>query len=242
MTFHETSRYILYFGSAHDNLSLDAQTREQIATNPFTIPPFQLLQKKMSLSDIVFLHQTHGTDGLIMQAKNDIPANNLMIEGDYIITNLSRVGIGIFTADCLPVICYDNKHHIAAIAHAGWKGALAGIIPTIVQSLQQQFKADLGDLTFFFGPSAQQCCYEVKQDFITLLNSYSFGYKTIHSTNNRLFFNLSLFVQLQLQHLGVPVHSCHMAYNTCTICNPHYFSYRRQQEHAGRQVTLIALK
>lgn len=242
MIFHETSRYSMYFGNAHDNLYLDAQTRESIAANPFAIPIFQLLQKKISLSDIVFLHQTHGTDGLIIRAKNDIPANNLMIEGDYIITNLLRVGIGVFTADCLPVICYDNKHHVAAIAHAGWKGAIAGIIPTMIQALQQQFQTDLNDLVFFFGPSAQQCCYEVKQDFIALLNSYFFGYKTIHSTHNRLFFNLSLFVQLQLQHLGVSVHACHMVYNKCTICNPEYFSYRRQQEHAGRQATLIALK
>lgn len=242
MIFHDTPRYTIYFGNADDALYLDTQTREIMSNNPFVIPVFKKIGQTTSLSQFVFLHQTHSTHGFIFDNQNSLPEKNLTLEGDFIVTNLLHTAIGIFTADCLPLVVYDSAHHVAAIAHVGWKGALAGIVPTMISSLQKRFQTIPGDLAFFFGPSAQPCCYEVKDDFITILKGYPFWAKTILHRDNRFFFNMPLFIQLQLKELGILPQACDMTYNHCTICNHQYFSYRRQQHYAGRHVTFIALK
>lgn len=241
MITHTTPHYSIYFGSAHDNLYLNDQTRKIISNNVFELPRFQYIKQLLNISHLVFLHQTHSIDGLIITNHSSLLKENIPIKGDYIITNLSHVGIGIFTADCLPLVIYDKINHTTAIVHAGWKGAVAGIVPEVINQLRKNFNTSINDLTFFFGPSAHVCCYEVKHDFIKQIAQYSFFEQTLQTVNNTLFFNLPLFVQLQLKELGTNQDTCIMTYSTCTICSPDYFSYRRQSHAAGRQASIITL-
>src|SRR5918992_1184640 len=76
--------------------------------------------------------QVHGTDALIV----DRPLNGSdRFEGgwDALITDQPGVTVAVRTADCVPVLVYDRGRKAAAAIHAGWRGALAGIVPKTIQ-------------------------------------------------------------------------------------------------------------
>lgn len=242
MLLHNAARYTLYFGDEHDGIYLTEKTRSIIQNNPFTLPLFEKLKKIMRLSDVTFLHQTHGAEGIVITNNSQKPVANLSVDGDFLVTTMSGLGIGIFTADCLPVICYDTLHNVIGIAHAGWKGAALGVVPAMFKTMQKTFKSQSKDLLFFFGPCAKLCCYEVQQTMIDQFEAYYFMDEIVHKNNNKLYFDLPLFIRLQMYNLGVPLNAFNVNYNECTLCNAQFFSHRRQQQNAGRQITLATLK
>jgi len=146
------------------------------------------------------------------------------------------------TADCLPIIMHDTAHNIGMIIHAGWRGSVQKIGSKALECMQKDFNTDLQKLRILFGPSAKACCYEVTQEFIEHLDAFEFGPRAVRRQGEQLFFDLSLFNRLQLESCGVPKEAFCMQYNLCTICNDTFYSYRRQRDQAGRQMTVLCLK
>ena len=85
--------------------------------------------------------------------------------------------IGVLTADCLPIIFYDTKNHVAACIHAGWRSAIAEIVTKVVQMMFEKFKFAPEDLQIYFGPCAKTCCYQVQPDFLQNLTNFKFKTK-----------------------------------------------------------------
>lgn len=227
--------YTIYFGNSKDNIS------KQIDCVPQETPlkehnKFTPIIDHLAIQDLAFLNQTHSIDGMVID--QEIPAFDK--DGDYLITNKKNIGLGVMTADCLPIIFYDAKNHIAAAAHAGWRGTVAGVAGQTIKAMQQKYGTTLQDLHVFFGPSAKKCCYIVDEPFVKNIKEYAL--QVINRTSNgAITFDLPGLNAVQLQKAGIKK-QINTDYNFCTICDHQFFSYRRQAEQAGRQMSIIALK
>jgi YfiH family protein len=199
-------------------------------------------EQQTPLKSVVILKQTHSTQGCCVTADNLISLTTApRHEGDFLCTALPGVGVGVLTADCLPMAFYDPINHAAAIVHAGWRGMVNGIGAQTLQSMRDSFGTRPEDVQVFIGPCAKACCYQVSEDFIQNVTSFAWADNVIERRENGLFFNLPLCNSLLLQDAGVNPASIVSDYNTCTICNSSFCSYRRDAAASCRQLALIML-
>ena len=85
------------------------------------------------------------------------------IEADGVVTDRPGIILGITTADCMPVLLADEKHGVIGAAHAGWRGALAGVIENTVKVMLEKGAA-VEDITAAAGPCLQKESFEVQND------------------------------------------------------------------------------
>ncbi len=237
MALHNDHAFTIYFGDTQDCC---------VKSNYQTVclQGFEKIKKNLNLENLIFLKQVHGIDGKIFTNPSQIKQGLTIFpeNGDFLITNLKNVGIGVLTADCLPVVFYDTEKNVAAVAHAGWRGAVAQINPKVIRIMQNKFETKIENLKIFFGPCAKSCCYQVQEEFLKDPKISNYSEDVILKKNNSLFFDLPKLATLQLLNLGIKEKQIETSYNLCTICNSNFHSYRRDKEKSGRQATVIYLK
>ncbi len=239
MLVHNNSSFCIYFGDAADQLFPKDYLHFSKATHLLDSAPFFPLKKLISLDSLVFLRQVHSAKGMNVKKST---TQSFVDEGDFLLTNVKRIGLGVMTADCLPIIFYDTVNHAVAIVHAGWKGSVQKIAVKTIKCMQQEFNTHINNIRVFFGPSAKVCCYKVDDNFLQYVNEFNFVDDVIHKHNGDLFFDLPGFNRLQLEDIGITKKAFEFEYNICTICDHRFFSYRRQGEQAGRQMTVVCLR
>ncbi len=241
MLLHKNPLFAIYFGDSREKFIpahvANLNTTQEILTKV----PFDRLKKCMKLNNLVFLHQVHGVHGVPIlsyeQLKDSIAFSD---DGDYLITALPGVGLGIAAADCLPIVIYDNFNQVIANVHAGWRGSVESIVVVAVEQMISLYGSELKNLQFFFGPSAKVCCYEVKEDTLPFLEKFSYAADVIQKHDTYYTLNVPLLSRLQLEGIGVKKEAFHLCYNVCTMCNPLFCSYRRSK-NTERQMTVVAL-
>ena len=157
-------------------------------------------------------------------------------EGDSLLTRTPGLAIGVVTADCVPLALYDAKNHAAAMVHAGWRGALGGVVQETIKEMQAQFATTPEGLMAYIGPCARRCCYEVGPEVAAQVPACA-----LTQRDESLFLDMPTLVGWQLQDAGIAQASVLCEY-TCTICSPQYHSYRRDGSDAGRNITIMTLK
>lgn len=242
---YDDARIAIYFGDAQDQI-YPAQYLREHRNDFMNHPSVQQCVEGFSLQQLFFLSQIHGVQGMVVRNTQHASLVPFSLEGDFLVTDVPGLGIGVMTADCLPVVCYDKKQHVAAIAHAGWRGAVAGIMNTMIAMMQNRYENEIADLQFFFGPSAQVCCYEVNESFVVQLDLRQ-QQDAVVERSGVLFFDLPYFVSQQVQTLGVCASQINFSYAFCTICDYRFCSHRRATKagtaaQEGRQMTVIVLK
>ncbi|WP_314406697.1 peptidoglycan editing factor PgeF [uncultured Gemella sp.] len=115
-------------------------------------------------NNIVYNIQVHGADVRIVLSKADITDNGK--EADGLITSLQATPLLIFTADCVPVIFYDKKQGVVALAHAGWRGTYANISGEMVNIMIDKYSCKVENIKVIIGPSISVDNYEVSHDLI----------------------------------------------------------------------------
>lgn len=236
---HSDQLIHIFFGNKL-NAVLKSKLLHADAKSSLLISPLTKIKEEFNLKSCFFLQQVHGVDGLVVDEKY-MKEKFLSQEGDFIITNCANIGIGVLTADCLPIIMVDTQRNAIGIAHAGWRGSVQKIGPIMLHALQKNFNANASDITVYCGPSALPCCYEVNQEFKENLEK-DLAQKTIINRNGVLFFDLPLYNKLLLLNAGIPQENFISTYNQCTLCTPNYCSYRKEKDDDLRQVTLVSLK
>jgi YfiH family protein len=196
------------------------------------------IKKSPEAADCFLLKQQHGTTGFVVnqETRNREKLSQL---GDFLLTNIPKVKLGILTADCLPIIFNDTKNKAVGIAHAGWRGSLAGISKEVINSMIRNYNTKEDDISIVFGPCIHACCYKVKEDLIARVKEYNFGEKTIIKRGDDQFFDLLAFNKALLISLGVKEAAIDSSNSKCTSCNTHYHSHRREGEQAGRQLSTV---
>lgn len=233
---YKTKKLHIYFGDATDGIS------KQLHCIPITaklvdVEPFKSVTQKIGVPRLSVLNQTHGTQGIVI---SDLDSA-FTLDGDYLITNQSHVGLGVLTADCVPLVLYDEKNHAVGIVHAGWKGAVADVALKSFEHMKSVWNSDPDNMQLFVGPSAKACCYQVQEDFAQYVPSVHFD-KVMSKKNGSWYFDTVQLIQLQVQELKIDSKHIHSEFNFCTICDHRFFSYRRQGLNAGRQITIAVLK
>lgn len=248
MKLHTTPHFQLIFCDASYNLFPAGYLETSFYPLDLTRSPYAVLAEKISvqqayLKSVAILKQTHSTQGFCVTADNLVSLTTApRHEGDFLCTQLSGVGIGVLTADCLPMAFYDPVNHAAAIVHAGWRGTVDGIGAQTLQKMRDSFGTRPEDVQVFVGPCAKPCCYQVREDFMQHLTPFSWADNVIERRENGLFLDLPLCNRLLLQDAGVRGDSISYEYTTCTICNNSFCSYRRDAAASCRQLTLIVLR
>ena len=124
----------------------------------------EIVRKKIKRSarDIFLLNQIH-SNKFIFVNKN-FKFDKKRIKADAIITDQLRLPIAILTADCVPILLYDQKKKIIAAIHAGWKGALRGIIKNVINFMFKK-GCKKNNIIAAIGPCIGLASYNVKEDF-----------------------------------------------------------------------------
>src|SRR5512132_343685 len=106
------------------------------------------------------LKQVHSASVLSFEpGDGDVPGG-WKREGDALWTESPGTGVGVHTADCVPILMAHRKIPVAAAVHAGWRGLAAGIVEETVRVLSARFgDAALGGIVAAAGPCARGCCY-----------------------------------------------------------------------------------
>jgi YfiH family protein len=249
MFFHLSSPLTIYFGNKETSFAKEQFYTIKSSSLLAHQLPFTHARNLLNFQNLIVLHQIHSNQGIIL--KTQAECNSFIpysCDGDFLITRFPHVGLGITTADCLPLVFYDSNKKIIALAHAGWKGSMEGIAHKVIETLQTNFGTNPVDLQVFLGPCAHVCCYEIKKDFIAQASSFDKNFNnqnlelSLIQQGQKFYFDLPLFNILALKQGGVPESNILRDYTTCTICNSLWCSYRREGLAARRQITIVALK
>lgn len=146
--------------------------------------------------------QVHGNEVLVVKEEGWDFASLDTPHADAIVTQNSNVVIGILTADCVPVLLYDDQTQTIAAIHAGWKGAKAGIIESTFHALEK-LNVKPQDVKAAIGPCISQENYEVGPEVFDAFQGIYNDCFAPSNHSNHYMFNLPKLVHQQLLQQGV---------------------------------------
>lgn len=184
--------------------------------------------------------QVHSADVVTLGEGDDIEKIK-EIQADGLVTARRDVAVAVLTADCQPVLLADAGAGVVGACHAGWRGALGGVIEATVAAMRQLGATDIRAV---IGPTISQRAYEVGEEFMDEFLAEDDEYQRFFSggPKGRPMFDLPGFGLMRLRAVGVEAEwSGH-----CTYSDPQrFFSYRRSthegQPDYGRLISAIAL-
>ena len=202
----------------------------------------KIVKKKISnkAKNIFLLNQVHSNKFIFIDKKYE---NKNKPKADAVITNQRNLPIAVLTADCTPILIYDNQAKMIAAIHAGWKGAFKGIIDKVIEFMIKK-GCKLENITAVIGPSISSKSYEIKEDFKKkFIKKNKKNLIFFKSKKNKLYFDLpnyicSLLKTIKIKHVDV------LKIDTFDIKNK-FFSARRalklKHKDYGRNISIIML-
>ncbi len=194
-------------------------------------------------SDLLSAAQVHSNR---VQVVDKIWTRERSPEVDALVTKMPQVALGILTADCAPVLFHDAKNKVIGAAHAGWKGAIGGVLENTVSAMID-LGAERAHIRCAIGPCIHQPSYEVDSGFRkTFLNQDPAfeSYFTDGQSKERYQFDLPGFVQNRLEKLNLA--SIESSPADTYGEEERFFSYRRTTHKGeadyGRQISVIMLE
>ena len=191
---------------------------------------------------LVTVHQIHSATVIVADATMADGPSAARAPADGLVTDRPGLVLGVLAADCAPVLFADARAGVVGAAHAGWKGALYGVLPATVAAMET-LGARRAEIAAAIGPCIAPESYEVRdayvEPFLATDPAFARFFRAGRGGHRR--FDLPGFVARQLETAGVTRIET-LARDTYT---GDYFSYRRSV-HAGdadygRNLSLIAL-
>lgn len=200
-------------------------------------------------------HQVHRTDVACIDVSffTLTPAERkAKLEGiDAVMTNLQGVCIGVSTADCIPILLYDQQKQVVAAVHAGWRGTVQRIVKKAVETMKATYGSSPSDLLAQIGPGISLQSFEVGQEVYDAFAAEGFCMESIShlmptsqgiGNGEKWHIDLPVCNRLQLLEAGLQNEQIH----TLPVCtyeqHTNYFSARRLGINSGRIFTGIMLK
>jgi polyphenol oxidase len=164
---------------------------------------------------------------------------------DAIVTRTEGLAIGITAADCGPILLVDPNARVIGAAHAGWKGALTGIVDSTVEAMQK-LGAEPESIVAAIGPLIRQHSYEVGDEFVERFldaDAVNALFFLPAAREGHAMFDLAGFIRARLEHAGVTMID---DLGVDTYSDERFFSYRRsvhrKEPDYGRHVHAIVLE
>lgn len=189
---------------------------------------------------LVSVHQVHSPDAVLVEG----PWPGERPRADGMATAKRGIALAITTADCGPILFADPHMGIVGAAHAGWRGALTGVLESTIEAMER-LGARRDKIVAVLGPTISQAAYEVSADFVT-------RFTDADRTNERFFvpseraehamFDLPGYIAMRLEAAGIGEFA---NVGLCTYSNEEqFFSYRRATHRGepdyGRLISAIA--
>jgi YfiH family protein len=187
-------------------------------------------------------YQIHSPDVVVANAPWTPEARP---RADAIVTGTPRLAIGVSTADCGPLLFADSQAGVIGAAHAGWRGALTGVIESTVAAMEK-LGAERARIVAALGPAIRQPNYEVGPEFVARFVAADADNARFFAPSERAghaMFDLAGYIADRIQRAGI------VEFEDLALCNyaepERFFSYRRTTQRGepdyGRHINAIAL-
>lgn len=215
-------------GGSSDQSAIVAMNRARVA-RALDVPADRL----------VTVHQAHTARAVRLSAPATEP-----VTADAIVTATPGLAIAILTADCQPVLFADRKAGVIAAAHAGWRGALDGILEATLDEMEAA-GARRQDVRAAIGPSISQKAYEVGQEFLERFidDDPGNGRFFINGADGKYLFDLPGYGLKRLRDAGIGAAEWtrHCTYADATRFYSYRRSLHRKEADYGRLISAIRL-
>lgn len=194
---------------SHDDPASVAENRNRVAT-------------RLGASHLASVHQVHSPDVVTLTE----PLTGERPKADAMVTATPGLAIGVLTADCAPVLFEDTTARVIGAAHAGWRGALAGVTDNTIEAMVA-LGADRANIRAVVGPCISQRAYEVGPEFLDDFLAEDPGHSRHFAggAGDRMQFDLAGFLLTRLRDVGVA--SANWT-GHCTYSDPDkFYSWRR---------------
>lgn len=216
---------------SHDNPTHVAENRRRMAED-----------LGVAAENLLSVHQIHSPDAVVAIGPWQ---GGIRPRADAIVTVTENLAIGVTTADCGPVLLVDPNARVIAAAHAGWKGALTGILEATIAAMES-LGADRRRTLAALGPMIRQQSYEVGAEFVERFldtDAANAVFFLAASREGHAMFDLAGFIRMRLEKAGVLMID---DLGIDTYSDERFYSYRRSvhrhEGDYGRHVHAIALK
>lgn len=185
------------------------------------------------LTDIRWLKQVHGSSVAKIEPRVDpVDDQGSALVADAQWTDSTGIGLAILSADCFPVVIADVRGSIVGIAHCGWRGAVCGVLESLVAAM----RCRSASLNAWMGPGICKRCYEVGPDVVARLDArVSKNVLVAGPRRERWFLDLPGYLEILLQELGI---ERILRSPSCTYQDENLYSYRRDKV-TGRVATIV---
>jgi len=196
----------------------------------------------LSAEALLTCHQHHSNSAVVIKDNKSSP----YLVADGMVTTSPGVALGILTADCGPVLFADCKSRVIGAAHAGWRGALGGILENTIQAMTGS-GANIKNIVAAIGPLIGPDSYEVGPEFpapfIKQTTANAIFFKA-SSRKNHFMFDLPGYIESRLAAAGI---TRFYSVNRDTYAEHEtFFSYRRschqKESDYGRLLSAIAIR
>jgi YfiH family protein len=164
---------------------------------------------------------------------------------DAMVTSSEGLAIGVTTADCGPVLFVDPRARVIGAAHAGWKGALTGVLESTITAMEK-LGAERAGIVAAIGPLIRQHSYEVGGEFVerfALADAGNARFFIPSAREKHAMFDLAGFIRMRLENAGVLMID---DVGIDTYSDERFYSYRRsvhrREPDYGRHVHAIVLE
>lgn len=190
---------------------------------------------------LLSLYQVHSPDAIIVRE----PFSGERPKADALVTDRPGLALGASAADCGPVLFADGEARVVGAAHAGWKGALTGVLESTVEAMER-LGARRERIVAVLGPSISQKNYEVGPEFVerfTIADASNERYFAPSGRDGHALFDLNKYTVDRLARAGVEAGMI----GRCTYAEEDlFYSYRRtthrKEADYGRLISAIALE
>jgi YfiH family protein len=197
-------------------------------------------QIELNNKNLFTMNQTHSNRVVVI---NDTNKHVQRVHSDALVTRQKNIAISVLTADCVPVLIYDEVNQIIGSIHAGWKGAVSGIIEN---TLSEIFKISKNNkINVAIGPCIGVNNYEVGKEFYAkfIKESKKNGRFFLSNGKDKLLFNLRNYINSKFEELDVKYIE-NIDIDTFSD-NINFFSFRRSkhlgEKDYGRCISVISL-
>jgi YfiH family protein len=201
----------------------------------------RFLRAAVGAAPLYVARQVHGAR-VVQVGAGDGPDALAALEADGLYTARPDVALGVFVADCVPVLLADPVSGAVAAVHAGWRGTIAGVVPAAVRALAE-LGARPADLRAALGPAIGACCFEVGPEVAAAFAAAGEGEAVRPSPRgraDRAHVDLKVVLARQLGRSGLDPRAIDPL-AACTCCDrARFYSFRRGGAATGQMMAVIA--
>lgn len=209
------------------NIGFNSKEKQEVILHNLNVLAAEI---NTPMKDIALGNQIHSTNVSVVNKGGIYP------DTDAFVTNKTGLALAIQVADCGAVLLGDPKNKVVGIAHAGWRGAVAGIIPETIEEMIK-LGAQIDHISTFVSPCLAKHNFEVGEEVAEQFAEHLVDYDSYAKPH----VDLKGLIQDQLISSGILKKNIKID-ERCTIDHADlFYSYRREKEKSGRMAGVIKL-